>query len=105
MSTYVYICVYIYVYIYVGIYIYIYIYIPKVNVCSPNGDIEYFDIVVGVLQVDTLMPYPFIICLYYMLRRSIDIIKENCFELTKKRSCRYPAKTIPDADYANDIAI
>ena len=36
---------------------------------------------------------------------SIDKIKENGFELTKKRSRRYPAKTITDADYADDIAI
>ena len=32
-------------------------------------------------------------------------IKENGFELTKKRSRRYPAKNITDADYADDIAI
>ena len=31
--------------------------------------------------------------------------KENGFELTKKRSRRYPATTITDADYADDIAI
>ena len=37
---------------------------------------------------------------------SIDkTIRENGFELTKKRSRRYPAKTITDADYADDIAI
>ena len=36
---------------------------------------------------------------------TIDKIKENDFELTKKRSRRYPAKTITDADYADDIAI
>ena len=40
-----------------------------------------------------------------MLRTSIDKIKENGFELTKKRSRRYPAKTITEADYADDIAI
>ena len=40
-----------------------------------------------------------------MLRISIDKIRENGFELTKKRSRRYPAKTITDADYADDIAI
>ena len=40
-----------------------------------------------------------------MLRTSIDEIKENGFEVTKKRSRRYPAKTITDADYADDIAI
>ena len=38
-----------------------------------------------------------------MLRTSIDKIKENGFKLTKKRSRRYPAKTITNADYANDI--
>ena len=35
----------------------------------------------------------------------MDKIKENGFELTKKKSRRYPAKTITDADYADDIAI
>ena len=40
-----------------------------------------------------------------MLRTSIDKIRENGFELTKKRSRRYSTKTITDADYADDIAI
>ena len=66
---------------------------------------DYFDIAAGVLQGDTLAPYLFIICLDYVLRTSIDKIKENGFELTKKRSRRYPAKTITDADYADDKAI
>ena len=57
----------------------------KVKVRSPDGDTEYFDIVAGVLQGDTLAPYLFIICLDYVLRTSIDKIKENGFELTKKR--------------------
>ncbi len=35
----------------------------------------------------------------------IDKIRENGFELTKKRSKRYPAKTITDADYADDLAL
>ena len=35
----------------------------------------------------------------------IDKIRENGFELTKKRSRRYPAKTITDAVYADDIVI
>ena len=77
----------------------------KVKVCSPDGDTEYFDIVAGVLQGDTLASYFFIICLDYVLRTSIDKIRENGLELTKKRSKRYPAKTITDADYADDIAI
>ena len=87
------------------IYIYIYIYNTKVKVRSPDGDTEYFDIVAGV-QGDTLAPYLFIICLHYVLRTSIDKIrKKNSFELTKKRSTRYPAKTITNADYADDITI
>ena len=77
----------------------------KVKVCSLDGDTEYFDIIAGVLQGNPLAPYLFIICLDYMLRTSIDKIRENGFELTKKRSRRYPAKTITDADYADDIAI
>ena len=40
-----------------------------------------------------------------MLRTSIDKIKENGFKLTKERSRRYPAKTITDADYADDISL
>ena len=57
------------------------------------------------LQMETLTPYLFIICLDYALKTWINKIKENSFELTKKRSRRYPAKTITDADYADDIAI
>ena len=57
------------------------------------------------LQGDTLAPYLLIICLDYVLRTSIDKIRENGFELTKKRSRRYPTKSITDADNADDIAI
>ena len=31
---------------------------------SPNGDTNFFDIIDGVLQVDTLVPPLFIFCLY-----------------------------------------
>ena len=43
--------------------------------------------------------------IYIYIYISIDKIRENGFGLTKKRSRRYPAKTITDADYADDIAI
>ena len=76
----------------------------NVKVRSLDGNTEYFDIVAGVLQADMLAPYLFIICLDYVLRTSIDKIRENDFELTKK-SRRYSAKTITDADYADDIAL
>ena len=60
----------------------------KVRVRSPDRDTDYFDFVAG----DTLAP-------------SIDKFKENGCKLTQERSRRYPAKTITDADYADDIAL
>ena len=40
------------------------------------------------------------------MNTSIDLMKENGFTLKKKaRSRKYPAETIKDADYANDIAL
>ena len=54
------------------------------------------------LKRDTLAPYLFIICLDYVLRMSRDLMKENGFTL-KKKSSRYPAQTIMDAEYADDI--
>ena len=64
----------------------------KVNVRSPDGDTDYFDIVEGVLQGDTLAPYLFIICLDHVLRTSIDKIKENGFKLTKGKKQKVPRK-------------
>ena len=75
----------------------------KVNVRSPDGDTDYFDIIAGVQQGDTLAPYLFIICLDYVLRTSIDKMKDNGFKLAKERSRRYPTKTITDADYADEF--
>ena len=70
------------------------------KVCSPDGDTDFFDIVAGVLQGDT---YLFIVCLDYVLRTSIDLMKENGFKLVKERSRRYPTQTITDMEYADDI--
>ena len=66
---------------------------------------DYFDIVAVVIQGNTFTSYLFISCLDYVLRTSIDKTKENGFKLTEERSRRYPAKTITDADYGNDIAL
>ena len=77
----------------------------KVKVHSPDGDTDYFDIIASVLQGDTLAPYLFIICQDYILRTSVDLMKEKNFELAKERSRRYPAQTIMDADYTDDIAL
>ena len=49
----------------------------KTMVRSLHGDINFFDIVAGVLQGDTLAPYLLIICLDYALLASVDQRKEN----------------------------
>ena len=40
-----------------------------------------------------------------MVRTLVDLMKENSFTLAKPRSRRYTARTITDADYADDIAL
>ena len=77
----------------------------KVKVRSLDRGTDYFDIVRGLLQGNTSAPYLVIICLDYVLRTSIDLMKENGLKLAKERSRRYPAQTITDVDYANDIAL
>ena len=67
----------------------------KVNICSPDGETDFFDIVARVL---------FIICQDYLLWMLINLMKENGFTLKKKgRSRWYPTQTITDADFADDI--
>ena len=73
----------------------------KVKKCSPDGDTDYFEIVAGVLQEDTLAPYLYIISLDYVLITSIDKIKETVSSWQRKEAEGYPAKTITDADYAD----
>ena len=72
----------------------------KVKVCSPDGDTDYFDIVVGVLWVAHISLIP----VYYLLR----LCAENFYKFNERKtvsSRRYPEQTIMNADYANDIAL
>ena len=64
---------------------------------SSNGDGNFFDIVVEVLQGNTLAPYSFILC--------IGLVQENGFTFKKARSRRYPTKNMADADYADDLVL
>ena len=77
----------------------------KEKIRSSDGDTDFFDFVVDVLQEDTPEPYLFIICQGYVLRKPIKWIKENGPTLEKVRSRRYPARTITDVDYADDRAL
>ena len=51
----------------------------KAMILSPDSDTDFFDIVAGVLQGDILALYMSVICLDYVLRMSVDLIKENDF--------------------------
>ena len=76
----------------------------KVKVCLSFEVKDFSDIFAGVLQGDTLVPYLLLICPDYVLRTSIDLIK-NGFTLRKARSRRYRVETVTDADYADDIEL
>ena len=75
-----------------------------VKVRSLDGDTDFFYIVAGDLQGDTFAPYLFIPYLDYLLRMSIDLMKENSFTQEKTGSRQYPTQTVMDTDYTDDIA-
>ena len=60
---------------------------------SPDGDTEFFNIIAGVLQGDTLAP------------RNLDQNKNLGFTLRKQLSRRYLAEMLTDADFADDLAL
>jgi len=76
----------------------------KSLVRSPDGDTDFFEILAGVLQGDTLAPYLFIICLDYALRTSVDIHNQLGLTLKTANGRRHPAEKVTDADYADDLA-
>ena len=66
----------------------------KVKVRSADGDTEYFNIVAGVLQGDTLAPYLFIICLDYVLR-TLTKSERTASSWQRKEAEDTPQKQLP----------
>ena len=64
----------------------------KVKVRSLDEDTEYFDVVAGVQQGDTIAPYHFIICLDYVLRTSIDKIERKRLQAGKRKKQKVPPR-------------
>ena len=64
---------------------------------------DFFDIVPGGFQGNTLASCLFIICPEYVLRTSIDLLSDNSLKQKKTRSRRYVAETLTDADYTDEI--
>ena len=78
----------------------------KAKVLSPDGETDTFDLMMGVLQGDTLAPFLFVIVLDYAMRKAIDGKEEDFgFTITPKQSRRKGAKMITDLDFADDIAL
>ena len=76
----------------------------KVEVLFPDRDIDFFDVVAGILQGDTLAPSLFIIYQDYVLRTSITLRKVKWFYTGKGKKQTITAQTITDAGCADDIA-
>ena len=73
---------------------------------SPDEETPTFDIVAGVLQGDTLVPYLFILALDYAMRQSINCREEDLgFTIIPRKSRRAPAVVATDLDFADDISL
>ena len=76
------------------------------QVLSPDGKTDLFDILMGVLQGDTLAPFLFVIVLDYAMRKAIDGKEEALgFTITPRRSRRIPGRMVAHLDFADDIAV
>ena len=70
---------------------------------SPDSDTDFFDINAGILQGDTLVPFTFIVCLDYVLRKSLDAQTDWGFILTQQTSSRYPCKKVAAASMLTNL--
>ena len=77
----------------------------KALVISPDGETDYFEILAGVLQGDTLAPFLFVLVLDYVLRISIDKMNEKGLQIRPRNGRRHPAQHLTDLGYADDLAL
>lgn len=78
---------------------------PTSFVQSADGPTKEFVTTAGILQGDTLAPYLFVIVVDYILRQSVDTIKEKGIIIKPGKSNRDRLKYLTDLDYADDIAL
>ena len=78
----------------------------RARVVTPDGETEFFEILAGVLQGDTLAPFLFAIVLDYAMRQALQGREEELgFKLDRRRSRRKHPTIITDTDFADDIAL
>ena len=66
-------------------------------------DTDFPDIVAQVFQGDSFAAYMLRICQDYVLRQSVDLIKENGLKQREERSRRYTAETMTQPDYTVNL--
>ena len=78
----------------------------RARIITPDGETEFFQIVAGILQGDTLAPYPFVLVLDYVMRKTLEGKEEELgFKLQRRRSRRVTPTIMTDLDFADDIAL
>ena len=78
----------------------------RARIISPDGETDFFKILTGVLQGDTLAPYLFILVLDYVLRKTFEGREEELgFKLHRRKSSRVKAVHVTDLDFADDLAV
>ena len=63
-----------------------------------------FHVTTGVLRVDVLAPFLFITLIDYLMKKATQNI-ESGVVTHPRRSRRYPAESLKDLDFADDIAL
>jgi hypothetical protein len=78
----------------------------KAKVVTADGTTGLFEILVGVLQGDTLAPYLFIIVVDYITTLTMDDDKtDSGFTLKPARSRRVLAEKLAEVEFADDVAL
>ena len=76
------------------------------QIVTPDGETDFFDIVAGIFQGDTLAPFLFIVVLDYALRQAYAVVNSDTGIVIEPRNgSRRPEIRLRDSSYADDIAL
>ena len=78
----------------------------RAKVITPDGETDWFEILAGVLQGDTLAPFLFAIVIDYTMRQALEGKEEELgLIIERRRSRRCPPVVMTDTDFADDISL
>ena len=76
------------------------------KVITPDGETDFFEIIAGIFQGDTLAPYLFIIVLDYVLKEAYKVSSNDTgVVIEPRRGKRQSEIKLRDSSYADDIAL